>query len=83
MGPDQGQVGETHGLVPDCGGPNGGLPHQAAGLSRERQQTGTNKLRLRSDVFTGADLSIIGARFLTSLIRGPCHCRVSPEMGAD
>lgn len=41
VGPDQGEVGEAHGLVPDRGGPGARLTHKAAGLPRKRQQTGT------------------------------------------
>lgn len=39
MGLDEGEVGEAHGLVPDCGGPGAWLTHKAAGLPGKRQQT--------------------------------------------
>lgn len=40
MGLDEGEVGEAHGLVPDCGGAGARLADKAAGLPRKRQQTG-------------------------------------------
>lgn len=43
MGPNQRQVGETHGPLSDGGGPDRRLSNQTTRMSRERQQTGTDE----------------------------------------
>lgn len=74
MGLDEGEVGEAHGLVPDGGGPGARLCHKAAGLPRERHQTGRAPLPLSPAFLCPSPTAALTAALLCPI---PLPCRTS------